>query len=206
MAGREPRLHAIIPLALLETMRDLDVPASEDPTGLHPELVTPRLGTSPTVAAQIERYEALVRRNRRIDPVEAAALMRLAGRRHDAGLVFAEAGRRAAQHAEAAIPLRRRVLWRTLPRGARGRLGFALVRRAVERTFGITVARAGRRVAAEAVELPSVHATEDGSACGFYGSAMAALLRRFTDFDGAVQHVSCKARGAPACRWDSGGN
>jgi hypothetical protein len=203
MAGSGRPLHAIIPLALLETMRDLDVPASEDPTGLHPELVTPRLGTSRTVAAQIERYEALARRNRGVDPAEAAALMRLAGRRNDAGLVFADAGRRAAAHAAARVPLAVRLLWRAAPPGTRRRLGFTLARRVVERTFAIALTRDGAQVAAAAEGLPSVHATEDGSACGFYGSAMAALLRRFTNFDGAVQHVSCAARGAPGCRWDT---
>jgi hypothetical protein len=38
-----------------------------------------------------------------------------------------------------------------------------------------------------------------------YGSAVAALLRTFTQFDGALMHSGCRAQGAPECRWQSAG-
>jgi predicted hydrocarbon binding protein len=41
------------------------------------------------------------------------------------------------------------------------------------------------------------------SACGFFGAALAELLRTFTDFDGALFHTECRARGATVCRWTS---
>ena len=198
-------VHAIIPLALLEDMRQLDAPAPETPTEYQAELSTKRLGTSGTVAAQIERFEALARRNARVDAAEVAGLLRLAGRRGDASLVFANAGRRAAEHAAARASRVRRLVWRMLPGFARDRAGFRLARRAAESTLGVTLSREGPRVIAVARDLPSASATPDGSACGLYGSAVAALLRTFTEFDGALMHAGCRAQGAPECHWQSAG-
>lgn len=198
-------VHAIIPLAVLETMRHLDAPAPEAPTEYQAELSTKRLGTSGTVAAQIERFEALARRNARVDAGEVAGLLRLAGRRGDASLVFANAGRRAAEHAATRASRVGRLVWRTLPGFVRDRLGFRLVRRAAESALGVTLSREGSQVIAVARDLPSAAATPDGSACGMYGSAVAALLRTFTQFDGALMHSGCRAQGAPECRWQSAG-
>jgi hypothetical protein len=198
-------VHAVIPLALLEAMRHLDAPAPEAPDEYHEELSTKRLGTSGTVAAQIERYAALARRNARLDAAEVAALLRLAGRRGDAGLVFAEAGLRAAEHATSRVPRAGRLMWRVLPGFARDRFGFRLARRAAESTLGVTLSREGSDVVAVARDLPSWSATQDGSACGLYGSAVAALLRKFTGFEGALVHADCRALGTPECRWQSAG-
>jgi hypothetical protein len=197
-------VHAIIPLAVLEAMRHLDAPAPEAPTEYQAELSTKRLGTSGTVAAQIERYGALARRNALVEAAEVAGLLRLAGRRGDASLVFADAGRRAAELAAARVPWLGRLVWRVLPGFARDGLGFGLARRAAKNALGVTLSREGVQVVAVAQELPSAAATPDGSACGLYGSAVAALLRTFTEFDGALMHAGCRARGAPQCRWQSG--
>lgn len=198
-------VHAIIPLAVLEAMRNLDAPAPEAPTEYQVELSTKRLGTSGTVAAQIERYALLARRSAQLDAGEVAGLLRLAGRRGDAALVFADAGRRAAKHAAARTPRVERLVWRMLPGFARDRLGFRLARRAAESTLGVTLSRDGSHVIAVGRNLPSASATPEGSACGLYGSAVAALLRTFTEFDGALMHAGCAAQGAPECRWQSAG-
>src|SRR5947208_8559152 len=63
------------------------------------ELLSKRLGLSNTVAMQLAQYEAMVRRDARADPAHVEALLRLVGRRPDADLVFADAGRRAARRA-----------------------------------------------------------------------------------------------------------
>jgi len=198
-------VHAIIPLALLEAMRHLDAPVSEQPTEYEAELASKRLGTSRTVAAQIERYAALAGKGARLETGEVAALLRLAGRRGDAALVFADAGRRAAAHAVRSISGLSRAAWRMLPGFARNRYGFSLVRRAAAGTFGIAVSRDGAKIEAVARGLPSAQATPDGSACSLYGSAVAAMLRRFTDFDGAVMHPACETSGEPECRWHTAG-
>ncbi len=196
-------VHAVVPLALLEAMRHLDAPAANGMDEYHQELATKRLGTSATVAAQIERYQELAARDVRVEPGEAIALLRLIGRRSDAALVFTDAGRRAAQYAVTRVSRAGRLGQRLLPRGLRNRLGFRLARRAAQRVFGLVLRREGERVGAVASHPPSADATPSGSACAFYGSAAAALLRTFTTFDGAVVHPACRALGERECRWQT---
>jgi hypothetical protein len=149
---------------------------------------------SETVATQVERFRRLAERARRVEVEEAAALFRLAGRRSDAGLVFADAGRSAG----------RRAVGRTAAVAGLGRngLGHALARRAF-RTFDATLQRADAVTSALIEDPPSALATPGGSGCGFYGSALAEILRGVTDFDGAMFHVSCRARGDAVCRWST---
>ena len=51
-------IPAFIPLSLLEAIRNLDTPLEDGLDELSPEIVSKRLGLSPTVAAQIERYRS----------------------------------------------------------------------------------------------------------------------------------------------------
>ena len=90
---------AIIPLSLLEAIRNLDTPVEDGLEELAEEIVVRRLGLSPTVAAQIQRYRQAADRDVAIDLDEVVSVLRLVGRRVDAPLVFADAGRRAARHA-----------------------------------------------------------------------------------------------------------
>ncbi len=156
---------------------------------------------SRTVAWQIDRFASLARRETRVDAGEVTALLRLVGRRADAAEVFTDAGHRAAQRAAVRVPATVRGLWRILPRPLRNAFGLVLARRALRRYMGLSVTHDGERLVAEGSALPSSEATPDGSACVFYGSAVGALLRRFTDFDGTVQHVTCRARGDSTCAW-----
>ncbi|NIM52100.1 MAG: hypothetical protein GTN62_13070 [Gemmatimonadales bacterium] len=196
-----PPVHAVIPLAVLESMRSLDVPAPDQLDEYHREFATKRLGMSRTVAVQIERYRRLAARNTRVAAADVVALLQLAGRRNDAALVFADAGRRAARHATRRVAAVARWLWRAMPRFARNRWGFALARRAVKGAFDLELAREGAQVVAVGENPPSAQASTDGSACALYGCAVAEVLRTFTDFDGAVLHGSCRARGELKCRW-----
>ncbi|HEY6854252.1 MAG TPA: hypothetical protein VI139_08390, partial [Gemmatimonadales bacterium] len=92
-------VHSILPLAVLEAVRNLDTPVEDGLSEFAEELLVKRLGLSSTVAMQLERYEDLVRRDARVDTGQLEALLRLVGRRPDAELVFADAGRRAARRA-----------------------------------------------------------------------------------------------------------
>jgi predicted hydrocarbon binding protein len=47
----------------------------------------------------------------------------------------------------------------------------------------------------------SVEALPDGTACTFYGSAYAELLRWLAGFEGTMDHQQCRARGQEACLW-----
>src|SRR2546423_13270987 len=92
-------IHALVPLTILEAIQRLDAPTEDGLEEFHRELAIKRLGMSDTVATQIERFRRLAGRGPGVEMEEAAALFRLAGRRSDAGLVFADAGRRAGRHA-----------------------------------------------------------------------------------------------------------
>lgn len=194
-------VHAIVPLAVLETVRSLDRVRPGDVEAHHAELAVKRLGTSSTVAAQIERFRSLAASNAHVDAGEVAGLLRLVGRRADAGLVFSDAGRRAALLGSTRIRPLTRGLQRVLPRRLREALGHVVARRLLARLFGIELTRQGRRLVALASHGVSVQATPDGSACNFCASAVAAILAAFTDFEGALLHETCVARGGPSCRW-----
>jgi hypothetical protein len=101
-----------------------------------------------------------------------------------------------------------------LPRFLRNAVGFSSARRAARSVLEASVQRdrtrapAGGRDGAQVIVVmadpPSAAATADGTACGFYGSAVAELLRALTEFDGALYHVRCRSRGDAACEWRSG--
>ena len=196
-------IDAIVPLALLEAVRSLDAPTPDALDEYHDELASKRLGMSRMVSVQIDRYRALAAKRALVDAEEVVALLRLVGRRGDAGLVYANAGRRAAQYARRRIGLSARLIWRMLPRLARNRFGFRLARRVVARIFDIDLARDDARIVAVANDPAWARATPDGAACGLYASAVAAVLRALTDFDGAIVHHACSAHGAEQCWWDT---
>ena len=192
--------HAAVPLTILESLRHLDAPSDDGSDEFHQELSFKRLGMSETVAAQIGRYRRLAGRSGRVEFEEVAALFRLVGRRSDAGLVFADAGRRVGRRVVRGVRTSA-VLLRALPRFARNGLGFFLARRAVGRILDAQLVRDSGLPGATISDPPSATATPNGSGCGFYGSALAEILRSLTDFDGALFHVRCRSRGEPVCEW-----
>jgi hypothetical protein len=195
-------IHAIIPLALLEAVQGAD--ALPDGTGADAfgdELTTPRFGMSATVAAQVARYRDLAARGRGIGAEELAGLLRLVSRRPDAALVFADAGRRAGQHAASRISPLAGLCFRLSPRPLRDRFGRSLARRLALDFFQLQV-NAGNTVSWND-QAGVAAASAEVRACELYGAAAAELLRRFTSFDGALFHVACRAQGEAACQWQS---
>jgi hypothetical protein len=193
-------VHAIVPLSILEAIQRLDAPTEDGLEEFHRELAIKRLGLSETVAVQVERFRQLAGRGRRVEAEEVAALFKLAGRRSDAGLVFAGAGRSAGRGALRLAGGAGAI--RTLPRFARRRLGFAVARRAAH-VFEASLSRIDGLPVATMHEPPSALSTPGGVGCGFYGSAIAEILRALTDFDGAMFHVRCRSRGDEDCRWST---
>ncbi len=167
-------VHSILPLAVLEAVRNLDTPVEDGLSEFAEELLVKRLGLSSTVAMQLERYAGLVRRDARVEPEQLEALLRLVGRRPDAELVFADAGRRAARRAARRVFPLRRLLAHIGPRAG-----------------GVPVA-----VLPDAI---TIRATPDGAACGLWAAALAELLRLLTGFEGAMRHTACRATGAAQC-------
>ena len=124
-------ISAFIPLSLLEAIRNLDTPLEDGLDELSPEIVSKRLGLSPTVAAQIDRYRSDAEKQVPVGEAEAVSVFRLVGRRPDAALVFADAGRRAARYAARSAP----ALLKVAPGGMGRSMAGRAARRAARAAF-----------------------------------------------------------------------
>jgi predicted hydrocarbon binding protein len=195
--------HSILPLAVLEAMRHLDSPRDEAAAEYVDEFLKKRLGLSDTVAAQIARYELVVRRDQSVTGEELEQILRLVSRRTDASLVFADGGRRAARRALARLAVSTRWAARHLPRFLRRVVGYRAARRCAGEVFAASLVREGRGAVVSIPNAASVRATPDGAACAFYAAAFAELLRQLVDFDGGMVHPACRARGDEGCEWRS---
>lgn len=190
-------------MSLLEALRNLDTPVEDGLEELAGEIVAKRLGLSATVAAQIVRYQESVRRDGQVPLDEAVAVFRLAGRRPDAALVFADAGRRAARYSARTALLPVRALVHAAPGPVSRRVGAGAAVRAARRVLrGELILREAGAEARMAAPL-SILAIPDGRGCAFYGAAFGELLRCLTGFEGAMLHERCRGRGDEACRWRS---
>lgn len=188
-------------MSLLEALRNLDTPVEDGLEELAGEIVSKRLGLSQTVAAQIARYQDQVRRGEPVSVDEAVSVFRLAGRRPDANLVFADAGRRAARYAARSAPVLARAATRLVPGGLGRSLGAGAAARAARRYLGLELSVGESGAVAEIAKPLSVLALPDGGACSFYASALAELLRLLTGFEGAMVHERCRGTGDDSCRW-----
>ena len=192
---------ALIPLSLLEAIRNLDTPLEDGLDELAEEMVVRRLGLSPTVAAQIQRYRQAAEKDGGVDLDEVVSVLRLVGRRADAPLAFADAGRRAARYA---TKVHARPAW-TFSRSGTASLTRRIAQRSAahlaRRAFGGDLGPVPEGVQVRMAEPLSVRALPDGSACDFYGAAYGELLRRVTGFEGAMLHDRCRGRGDEACVW-----
>ncbi len=197
----KPSVPALIPLSLLEALRNLDTPVEDGMDELAEEIVVRRLGLSPTVAAQIQRYRQSAERGGRVDTDEVLSVLRLVGRRPDAALVFADAGRRAARYAARSRGRSSRTLARMSPRGVARRIAMRSVIRLVRTYFDGEVSDRAPEVEFRMGAPLSIVALPGGEACLFYGSVYLELLRGLTGFEGALLHQSCLARGQEACVW-----
>ncbi len=199
----EQPANAIVPLAILRTLQKLD---HIDQVGLeeYAEEVAPRrLGASPTVSAQIDRYAALARSGERVDCDEVLQLFRLVGRRKDAELAFSEAGRIAAEEILKQTSAAARFVHKAGQVVARRRVNTALAIRLAGRLLGVTMSIDETDGAVAVANGPLMESASDGKQCGFFGAALAELLRRCTDFEGAMIHNKCRARGDGVCSWQS---
>jgi len=186
-------VHSIVPLALLEAVKNLDTPVEDGLTEFADELLVKRLGLSTTVQMQLTEFEQLVRKDARVEPSHVEALLRLVGRRPDADLVFADAGRRAARRAVRRMS------------GVIRMFGHAAARRAARAVLGADLGFEQRLPVARVSDSIAIQATPDGAACGFYSAGLVELLRLLVGYEGAMLHVVCRARGGTACEWRAAG-
>lgn len=198
------RVNAIVPLAVLRTLQQLD---HTDPVDLEEyagEVAPKRLGMSATVSAQVARYEKLVKRGADVDADEVVQLFRLVGRRNDAELAFSQAGRTAAAEMLRQTSAASRLAHRAGRVVARQRTDSALAIRFAERLLGATMSIEEESGVVAVANGPLTDAAPDGKPCEFFGAALAELLRRCTKFEGAMLHHKCRSRGDDACSWHSG--
>lgn len=190
-------LPALVPLSLLEAIRNLDTPIEDGLGELQPEHASKRLGLSSTVAAQISRYTDQAERGERLPRSEVASVLRLVGRRADAPLVFANAGRRMARRAVGSDSAPARP-----PRnGMSRRLAERKTRTLGGETFGVAIEFPERLPVAEADDPVTMEAWPDGSACELFAAGLAELTRLVLGLEGVVRHAACRARGDATCRW-----
>src|SRR5512138_3364726 len=135
-------VDALLPLSLLEAVRDVDKPADLDHEFVD-ELRNKRLGLSDTVYLQIKRYADSVRKGLRAQHEESVALAKLIGRRPDAEAVFRAAGRYLAREAYRTINPVTRKLLRILPSVVARPLALRRTRRIALRYTNGTVRRVG---------------------------------------------------------------
>jgi hypothetical protein len=60
-------VHSIVPLAVLEAVKNLDTPVEDGLAEFADELLVKRLGLSSTVQMQLTEFEQLVRKDARVD-------------------------------------------------------------------------------------------------------------------------------------------
>lgn len=201
-SASRPTITPVLPLLLLETMRDMDRPEEvleeEDLTISLPR----RLGLSDVVLSQIRRFQAEVKHKRLQRAEDVEDLIRLVVRRPDAEEIFFEAGRRMAQHAfeQRAPGLRATV--RIMPRA----LALLTAQRAAKRLFRRIAGPSGLKITRRPLELRiadalTVRADPGGMACALYTGAFEELLRAYTRRNYRVVHTHCRARGEDGCQW-----
>ncbi len=192
---------ALVPLSLLEAMRNLDTPVEDGLEELAPEIVAKRFGLSATVAAQIERYQQALGVGDRVGHDEALGVFRLVARRPDAALAFADAGRRAARYAARSAGSSTRTLLKVSPGRMGRRLGLRAAGRVAKEALGAELVERTSGLEARVPDPLTIAAAPDGAACGFYGSCFAELLRVLAGLEGAMTHDHCRGRGDAACGW-----
>jgi hypothetical protein len=192
---------ALLPLSLLEAIRNLDTPVEDGLDELAEEIVVRRLGLSPTVAAQIQRYRVAAERDGTVELDEVVSVIRLVGRRPDASLVFADAGRRAARHAVRSGGRSARTFARVSPAGLGRRVSLRAAARLAGQVFGGELGAPASGTEVRMADPLSIAAVPDGAACAFYGAAYGELLRCLSGFEGAMLHERCRSRGDDACVW-----
>ncbi len=198
----EGRIPTQVALALLESLRDVDMPADRDALG-EPDLplnLQRRLGLSTVVVDQIRRYER--RRSAEVPAAEVASLFELIGRRSDASRIFVEAGQRIARADLDSRKVASRVGNRLLPQALRERGALKRARRIARRLSPGATVSLRHKPHALIVErgLPASSA-RDGAGCAVLAGAIKYVFQEFRAGDFRVVHDCCEARAGDRCEW-----
>jgi predicted hydrocarbon binding protein len=193
-------VDALLPLSLLEAVRDVDTPADLDSEFVD-ELRNKRLGLSDTVYLQIKRYSDAVRKRQRVGQDESVALAVLIGRRPDAEAVFRAAGRYLARESYRTINPVTRKLLRLLPSVVARPLALRRARKIATRYTNGTVRRVGGYVLLDVPRSVTLNTAPSSIGCAYYEAMLRELLRLLIGGVGSVDHVRCAGRGEGTCEW-----
>ncbi len=182
MASREhsSSVDPLVPLSLLEAVREADRPEGAAETEYAPELLNKRLGTTDTIYAQIRRYSDAVHRGRDVSGEEVTALARLIARRPDAFDVFRAAGVATARSAYGRLSALKKTMLRMLPRFLARPLARRQARKILKRYFGAALQRAGQALRMEVPSRSPLATGADEQGRAYYDAAMLELLSLLT--------------------------
>lgn len=170
----------LVPLSLLEAVREADRPNGQGEAEYAPEFLNKRLGTTDTVYAQIRRYNEAARRGQPVPEAEVVALARLIGRRPDAIELFRNAGTETARAAYGRLSSIKRGSVNLLPRIIAHPIARRQARKLLARYFGAVLNRSGPalRMDVPACAPVSAGAAEPGRE--YYDAALRELLTLLT--------------------------
>ena len=194
-------VDALLPLSLLEAVRNVDTPNDQLDAEYVDELRNKRLGLSDTIYAQIKRHNDAVKRGQRTGQDESVALAKLIGRRPDAEAVFRAAGRFMAQQSYRTISPVTRKMMRLLPSAVARPLAFRHAQKIVARCLNGNVRRVGSFLMIDVPRSITLGTAPGAVGCMYYEASLRELLVLLIGAIGAVEHVRCTGRGEGACEW-----
>lgn len=191
-----------IALVLLEALRTSDTPTRTLEAEDFSQSLPRRLGLNEVVSRQIQRYETLRKRKRKLDASELADLYRLVDRRPDAGNVFARAGTILAEDHLQGRPLPARLVSRILPEAlSRRSAARALEKLAGRVNPGSTVQRELRPLTLVVEGSLPAGASGNSSGCRLLQSALETMASHYLGVEAPGAHPLCEARGDGTCLW-----
>jgi hypothetical protein len=194
-------VDALLPLSLLEAVRNVDTPSDQLDTEYVDELRNKRLGLSDTIYAQIKRHSEAVKRGQRTGQDESVALAKLIGRRPDAEAVFRAAGRFMANQSYRTISPVTRKMMRLLPSAVARPLAFRHAQKIAARYLNGNVRRVGSFLMIDVPRSITLGTAPGVVGCTYYEASLRELLVLLIGAIGAVEHVRCTGRGEGACEW-----
>ena len=193
-------VDALLPLSLLEAVRNVDTPSDQLDAEYVDELRNKRLGLSDTIYAQIKRHSEAVKRGHRTGQDESIALARLIGR-PDAEAIFRAAGRYMARQSYHTISPVTRKLMRLLPSAAARPLAFRHARKIAGRYLNGNVRRVGSFLLFDVPRSITLGTAPGTVGCTYYEASLRELLLLLVGSIGGVEHVRCGGRGEGSCEW-----
>jgi hypothetical protein len=194
-------VDALVPLSLLEAVRNVDTPNDQFEAEFVDELRNKRLGLSDTIYVQIKRHTEAVRRGQRTGQDETIALAKLIGRRPDAEAVFRAAGRYLARQSYKTISPVTRKMMRLLPSAMARPLAYRHARKIAGRYLNGNVRRVGTFLLLDVPRSITLGTAPGSIGCTFYESSLREVLLLLIGSIGAVEHVRCNGRHEGTCEW-----